>query len=393
MKKCIQFIIVLFFLTFVVGCSTQETVEVTETQIQYDWMVGESPISSQRTGLFRSGLCIVDHEVTSSGTYFVYNDYILYSDDNSDSVIKLCGRADCTHNNTDCNAYIEDGSQISCYEGYLYAVTGNLSEEECKLIRMNLDGSNRIEMLDLLEFAKENGGDYVDCSLITQGYLVFSTYYWAQQEDDSFSGTWLEYYTYKLDGSAGDPKAVDSPGWYLYNCGDVILTYLSEAENGGEYGSFWNWDIENDTLTYLCDHPGTPGYFDEENGYYYREGAVRCLNYQTQTETTLIDTGLEGDYYALFLPDCIVVVSRDKVSEGADDNLYIYNWAYELVDSIKLDYPKDDELRMEYTIIAETAERIVLTDSFQGIPRYYIEKAELGTGEIKVYAYNLPDFQ
>ena len=393
MKKVISLVMIVMLL--LTGChfSSGQSVatDATEAIAVYDWMAGESPVSPQRTGLFRAGLNIVDHEVTASGVYFIYKDFILYSDDQSDSIIKLCGRPDCTHDTQDCNAYLKDGSQIAYCNGYLYAVTGNQSEEACKLVRMDLDGDNRVEILDLLKFAKENGGDFVVCEMVTDGTLLFSTYGWVEQDEGEFGGSWLKYYTYPLDGSASEPKAVESKGWFNYNCGNVILTYLTEAKYGGEYGSYWNWNMETDTLTYLCDHPGSPGYFGEEKGYYYRDGAVRCLNYATQEEKILIETNLIGDYYALCLPDCIVLVSRDSELEGADQNIFIYNWDFALVDQIKLDYPKTDNLRMEHTIIAENAERLILTTTFQGLPMYYIEKSELGTGKAKVYPFKMPD--
>lgn len=50
-------------------------------------------------------------EVNNHGFSYFYTDrnggtYLLYNDDGSDTFIKLCGRADCTHDNPDCNAYI-----------------------------------------------------------------------------------------------------------------------------------------------------------------------------------------------------------------------------------------------------------------------------------------------
>jgi hypothetical protein len=41
--------------------------------------------------------------------------------------------------------------------------------------------------------------------------------------------------------------------------------------------------------------------------------------------------------------------------------------------------------------VAETAERIILTNSTRGLPMYYIEKAELGTENAKIHAFQLPD--
>jgi hypothetical protein len=162
-KKLIA--IVLIAMLVLTGCQhgnvPSASVDAEEPTAVYDWMAGVSPVSPQRTGLFRAGLNVVDHEVTTSGVYFTYKDYILYSDDRSDTIIKLCGRPDCTHQTQDCNAYLKDGSQIAYCNGYLYAVTGNQSEEACKLVRMDLDGANRIEILDLLEFAKAQGGDLI----------------------------------------------------------------------------------------------------------------------------------------------------------------------------------------------------------------------------------------
>ena len=112
------------------------------------------------------------------------------------------------------------------------------------------------------------------------------------------------------------------------------------------------------------------------------------LNYETREEERIIETGLEGKYFAMFFPDCIVVASKE-MGAGADNQIYIYNWNYELVDTIKLPF---GGIAYDQSLIAETAERLIFTNDWTyRAPKYYIEKSELGTGNAKVYSFKLPD--
>jgi len=171
----------------------------------------------------------------------------------------------------------------------------------------------------------------------------------------------------------------------------VFLTLMNGAQEGGYNGydfSYWDWDMETDTITYLTDHPGIAGFYGKEYGYYFRDGAVIRLNYETREEERIIETGLEGKYFAMYFPDCIVIASKEK-DVGADNQIYIYNWNYELVDTIKLPF---SGIAYDQSLIAETAERLIFTNDWTyRAPKYYIEKSELGTGNAKVYSFKLPD--
>ncbi|MBR2421042.1 MAG: hypothetical protein IKB09_01660 [Oscillospiraceae bacterium] len=80
----------------------------------------------------------------------------------------------------------------------------------------------------------------------------------------------------------------------------------------------------------------------------------------------------------------------DQSRNPTDNQIYIYNWAYELVDTIKL--PTFSSIPYDQSLIAETEERLIFSDDlFTRVPKYYIEKSELGTGKAKVYSYKLPD--
>ncbi|MBQ8238846.1 MAG: hypothetical protein IJZ39_11965 [Oscillospiraceae bacterium] len=395
MKKMI--VLLLMAILLLAGCATEEMTDATEGQIQYEWMAGESPVSPRRTGLLRAGLNATQFEVTDHGFYYLYSDrngggtYILYNDDGSDTFIKLCGRADCTHDNPDCNAYIGGSKSDICYwDGYLYVFTEDPVQESTKLIRMNPDGSNRVDVLDTQAFAEEMDADFAQIELMTDGYIVFALYAWEEVEEGHLDGVWLQNYYYALDGSMEAPEAHDAVGGPLYSCGDVILAW-GYIEDSGENGSFFDWDPETDTSTFLCHHPGQPGWYGETEAYYYKNGALRRLTYATGKEEAVIEAGLTGEYYATILPDCILMV-YDEYGDTSDKNLYFYNWEFELVDTVAIDYPFHDD-RIQWAIAGETAERIILTDHFQGLPRYYIEKSELGTGNAKIHTFKLLDLE
>ena len=408
-KKWIALVLIAVLL--LVGCGTNDLPDTTttptdnatmptEVQPQYDWMAAESPIPVRRTGLLRAGLNSNPFDVTNEGFYYIANpvgsntnSYILYGDNNSDSVIKLCGRPDCTHDTKDCNAYV--GSTcfaISCWNGYLYAVYEESAEgpsgHDLTLCRMNLDGSNRVVVRDLHQFALDNDLDFASYSLMTDGYLKFSIGHYEKQPDGSLQPESDEYYYFALDGSMAEPKVIEADVGSLYSCGDVILS-LGDAQNGGTYGGYYDWHPETDTTTFLCDHPGQPGWFGETEAYYYKNGGVYRLTYATGKEEKLFDTGLNGKYYAIILPDCMIIASKD-FGNPSDKNLYIYNWNYELIDTVAINYPFLGYM-VDEAVAAETAERIILTNCSMGRPLYYIEKSELGTGNVKIHSFNLPD--
>lgn len=405
MKKMIALLLLATLL--LTGCQTNgeqpgsddATTAPTEAQPLYDWMAAESPIPVRRSGLLRAGLNSVPFDVTNEGFYYIANpvgsdtnSYILYGDNNGDTVIKLCGRADCTHDSADCNAYA--GSccyAISCWNGYLYAViedSSDISSHHLKLYRMNLDGSNRVVALDLEQFAFDNDLEYASYELMTDGYLNFAIGHYEKQPDGTLWPAWDESYYFALDGSMKEPKLLESEVGSLYSCGDVILS-LGDAQNGGTHGGYYDWHPETDTATFLCDHPGQPGWFGETEAYYFKNGGVYRLTYATGTEEKLFDTGLTGKYYATILPDCIIVASKD-FDNPSDKNLYFYNWNYELVNKVGITYPFMGYMVTD-AIAAETAERIILTNSTLGRPMYYIEKSELGTGNVKIHSFKLPD--
>lgn len=349
-----------------------------------DWVRGESPVPNRRMGLDRnSPVNIANGE---NGVYIMKNEYVYYLDDGMDILIPLCGRPDCSHNSSDCNAYVRDGGFITFYDGYLYAFSGSFSEESCEIIRIDPDGSNHVSLIDLLEFAHGIGGDYARCWFMTEGYCFFGVVEMVEVDDGDGSdvtqhlqGENIGNFYYKIDGSAGEPKRKtvqeELPLGQIYSCGNTILAFSNVPQNGGEYGSYWEWHPETDTYTYLMDMPPSSGYFDDTAGYYHKDGAICRYTYATGKEEIMAQTGLSGKYHLRAFPDSIVLFT----SSEEDFTLYFYNWEYELVEAVSVDgYGQ----YVESILIGETADRYLLSGKGG---YHYISKSELGLGNTEIH--------
>lgn len=394
MKRIICIILAVLLLA---GCRTSTVPQAAGEAVTYDWMAGECLISTRRTGLSRSGVHMVcDFEVTDSGIYYIYSPmdevlapFILYADHGSDTIIKLCGRPECDHSTYDCDAYFYSAADIMYYEGYLYVLAEYVGYS--KLFRMDLDGRNRVEILDMGSQVGAYGYSLVENSWMGNGVVFFLL---VKDIGEDGIGQCCNYY-YKLDGSMKGPEPI--------NLGDGIYASFNAGESfrctdwDVDVSQYYIWDPETNTYHYLTDYPGGYGYFDDEIGIYWKDGYVYRLDYETGESEVLFDTGLEGDYWLQCFPDSLVVGAFDDGTHWADpdwefvdDNkLYIYNWAFELVDVVELDYPHS--IDSGKAIIAETAERYILSMNWGALPRYYIEKSELGTGKVKIHEFKFPD--
>lgn len=376
----------LLICVLLLGCraKTPDRSDNAEPVSDHGWISGESPFPEQRVGIDRGMLSNHAVAVSPSGIYAVsspfpvYDSYIVYADNDSDTFVKLCGRVDCTHSTSDCNAYVYRCGKISYYGGYLYAVsgTGALAEKN-EILRMDPDGTNRITVYDLSKFMERRGDGYLDSKLISRGYYIFKYTRVVDMGDGKLEAVFDGYYYYKLDGTTKEPVKLDTVGAPLYDCGDVLLTVDADYR-------YYAWDIEAGTETYLTGPIGVPAWFGEEACYYFKDGAIRRLVYATQAEEILADTGLGSDYCLICFPDCLVVASRGLLG-AADSQLYIYNWEFEKIDTVQCGFLGSNGL--EQLLIAETASRLIFSDDLNSGPKYYIEKSELGTGNAVVHEY------
>ena len=385
------------------GTSTGPAPEVTapaEEQIEYDWMAGQSPVSGRRVGVTRRTLQGVNSD---TGIYFIHHNqwthgvtppspWILYMDRDSDTVIKLCGRPDCPHDTTDCNAFVDNAESMCFYNGYLYVLTNGpvMTEDgkeifwEAKLIRMAPDGTERVELFNFTEFIRNKGYDFAQCSFVDDICMIGAM---VHETDDSTAITseWVETYLYTLDGSMEEPQKTTFSKAPLYNYGDALIA------QGQDY-SYWIVDMETGEETFLMDDPGLPVECFRKDAYYFQEGKLHRYTYETGNHEVVLETELTGTYDMHCFSDCFMLAHSEFYSQNPDLNLYIYNWNFEPVDTVKLNYPWTKLYSVSLLVAAETPGQIILFDEAADLPVCYIDKSELGTGNVPLHRINAPDF-
>ncbi len=313
-------------------------------------------------------------------------DWLLYSDYGSDTVIKLCGRPDCTHSDKDCNAYFPSGVNICYYDGFLYTYEYDHDTNTRGVVRMNLDGSERLLVFDLGTFMEERGCRNLFGSEISNGIFSFG----LVKLDDEGNQMATSYY-YKLDGSMKEPAEASVPVALFRTDGDVFFGRIGyDAE--GEQFIYGTWDPDTNTPAekFRCSEEIGTGYLGSEAYYSIRDGILYAYTYETGSERALFDTGLRGNYDLSCFPDTLVVSDYSADYHLEDVTLHFYDWNFTDLGSVHIDFSLADGL--VGVICGETPERFMLADALDCMPRYYIEKSDLGTGNIPVHAYIL-DFE
>lgn len=344
------------------------------------------PVSTMRTGTARQGIKGYGNsfECTQEGSYFMLDEagagsWLLYADHGSDTFIKLCGRPDCNHIGTGCNARFSGGTASICYyDGFLY--TFDLSSGD--IIRINLDGTERTTVYNVSSFEKQNGFKGRWDQKIMNGVLFITEIEINDKGENVGKGIY-----YKLDGSMKEPELADFLGIHMYADGENFVGVVdNDPEN--ELYIFGLWDSDKgvtDELFTIDDVTGY-GYYGTKARYYVENGVIIEDSY-AEGKKELINTGLKGDYQLACFPDCMVMYEKDIVWE--EKTLYFYDWDYNSLGSVKIDYEFHDAITG--FICGETPERIFLTDNLFYAPRYYINKSDFGTGNIEIHTLNVPD--
>ncbi len=240
MKKSIKKIIsAVLVCTVLAGCSSSGK----SHEIPLD-QSSNCPVSTRRTGTQHQGIKNIRNgfECTQEGSYFLYKQsfagrWLLYADHGSDTIHKLCGRPDCTHTDSDCNAYFNEATSICYYDGFLYIFnfenTFNIKSGD--VIRMNLDGTERTVVYNTAEFIQTNGYSSVLMPVIFNGVFFFNP---AKINEDG--KTVLDNAYYKLDGSMDEPKTESFFTLFLFADGENFIAPF--------------FGTESNTYTYyLCD--------------------------------------------------------------------------------------------------------------------------------------------
>ena len=382
--------------TVLVGCSNSNALPDTSSESSEP---SNCPISTMRTGTERQGIKTYGNsfECTETGLYFMCNvgeeAWLLYADHDSDTVIKLCGRPDCDHTGSDCNAYFDNAIGVCYYNGFLYTYDSKSMQSGGDLIRMNLDGTERVTVYNTSSFAQANGYKSVGQPKIFNGVLFL-----AFNKIDENGETISDGGYYKLDGSMNEPK-IDTFWELTMKADGESFIGVVDSDKESKLLVYGIWEPEKGAVAELfrSENMHTRGYIGTKAEYYIEDGIIIENNYD-EGKKELVDTGLKGNYQLVCFPDCMVAyeyLSDEELQQGVTLNeatFHFYDWNYNDLGSVKTNYPFDETILATGLICGETPDRIFLTDNFYYIPRYYINKSDFGTGNIEIHPLTMPDF-
>lgn len=327
-------------------------------------------------------------EYTETGTYFMVEkaaSWLLYTDHGSDTVIKLCGRPDCDHMGIECNSLFLDAESVCLYDGHLYVFNKNFPGPGGSLTQINLDGTDRKEIYNIDQFRLEEGYSLSIYEEIFNGVFTF-----LLQKTDKDGETVFRRYYYKLDGSMEKPMPEDECFDLL--CDGEAIIGVSHGDKEGTY-NYGIWEPEKGIIKELYTLSISPlylSYAGVKAAYNLEDGVVVQYD-QTESRKELFDTGLKGNYWMSCFPD-FLVIREFRPYDGTDNFikepiLYFFSWDGSDLGSVKIDYEHNIGLEDE-VISGETEDRILLTDEVNFLPQYYINKSDLGTGNIEIHEYN-----
>lgn len=265
---------------------------------------------------------------------------IKYLDKATGICLPLCGKPECLHDSSTCNAYVPgqiDGLRV--YEGKLYWISGST------IMRMNLDGTDR-EIVGQTHRSKNGLGNPI--VVIHRGYVYF-----AGAEETIIDGeakTTVKIYADALDGSESF-TLFDRLGDYQgSNCqlkpvGNDLYIVLSDSG----LKDIYRWDSKNrevELVASLADNPQglvfaswsfhpVPGdgvYLacsrqigTEEDEPVYEHGVAK---YSFETGAIEEILWLEHGSRSYFTKDYIILPGSVKIAEGEyKREMYVYDYS------------------------------------------------------------------
>lgn len=371
-------------------------------------------ISGIRTGGRRdiSNLSSGEFEYTDSGTYITGTNMhlfanvtsvpttgggsmLFYVEHDSDTVIKLCGRADCRHDTDQCNAYLMQSLGITYYDGYLYYCTIDFSSTAiASLYRMNVDGSNHVKILDCSELADKGYDGFWDPRFINGMFIVG-----LSKLDKETEMPVIDWYYCKLDGSKHELK--QTTAGYCWTDGEALLHGSPTMDDSGTIiqWDLLQWDPDSNTETVLNTVTGVEDvskimyntYWGTKCGLRHENGKVIKINYPNTEMEVLFETGILGNATGDFYPDCIAIHEKGDYQNGVDSVLYFFDYQGNKLGQVTIDIPVNCDF---LPIIGECRDRIYIRGNMLfTLPTHYIDKSEFGSGELVLHPLEYPDLK
>ena len=190
MKKFIRILSFLLVILALQGCQRYDLDLFLENE-QQGQNVEDGMISGTRTGILRQGISgqFKSFDCTDEMSYFMLSLpdgawlYALQHD--SDEMEPLCPITGCKHVDTSCGAWFGSNGNVCVYEEMLYVNAGP------RLYQMNLDGSDRMLVLNILEHMEEPYTGFAEPKLWNGVFTYYLTWYaeeWDEESGDRTEG-------------------------------------------------------------------------------------------------------------------------------------------------------------------------------------------------------------
>ncbi len=227
-------------------------------------------------------------------TYDVDGTTLKYFDDATQRTIVVCAKPDCTHDNSDCNAFFSMdylSSPVYYYKGYIYMV--RVDGGMAKVVRIQKDGSKREDVADL--FANDG---VTSISMVFHDDCIYAYDHLGHTASDEVgkevikkielrTGQSEEAFSY--EGKNAAISGARSFGDKLFF---KILTYSLDRDKGEINESFllYCYDYGTGNAEVISDKNISDYYVDTENGvlFYFVIGKGLYSRKLNGTDSTLL---------------------------------------------------------------------------------------------------------
>lgn len=277
MKKNVNLVIVILISFILTGCISSETDSLNETKpthsLAEDGMKNVSapegceivsdmekfkPVTEDQSYNSKTDIntSSARYAVADMGdiVYIGIEHYLGYIDKKTGNISLVCGKPDCEHNSTMCNAYFFPSlTGLQYYNGELYTIN---AEQYC-LVKLSTDGTKREKVLELLPNKEGLGSMYIEW-FIHRGYIYYAYRLLGGSDEDTYylnNSNCL--YRKALDGKSEAEcimalpvnSSLDNLKWY----GIGSYVYIVTPDNIEDGGRLYRYNTESGKLEWFKD--------------------------------------------------------------------------------------------------------------------------------------------
>ena len=331
---------------------------------------------------------------TQNGFYYCFGQLVFFCPKDGDGFVPLCGKANCKHNDANCNAAIDGWATLGYYDGGIYSIDQTEANLDFNVMKIKLDGTDHKTIATVKPFdygfQPESGGICMQTDLYRgKAYITLYTPWRAPVEH--------LYHMIVVDLADGSQTEF---GTELFRTGGIELPSFRDGKmygfavhnvdlaTGEEDSTLMEVDLETGAATEIP-IPTEKMYGQE----LVTDFTVYYMERESADEEPSRLRFKEYDRASGAVKDCEIPVeiTTDNLVQIADDyiyvlpdlysekpgNLYFVSRDYKLADQI--------ELREGLEFLAATKDRVYFTDrnvdseAKTDVYVYYLEKSQIGS--------------